>query len=298
MKKGKFVLLAAICFIALIIWFSCNPFQQNESSDALNLNVLDATDIVRATTVTTFNDLSGAVATAVAGDVITISGTITATASLRLANNGTSSAMITLQGGRLECSGVGTSSAIAVTGSYWKITGIELYNGGGRGIQIKGGQHNIVDNCYAHNFKNMGIEVNEGGAYNEIINCRSNENYDVATGGENADGFAAKNGPGKGNVFRNCIAIHNSDDGWDLYQFTDPVLFYSCTAERNGYGTDGDGVGFKLGGPNSGTNATHVLNDCVANYNIHYGFSSNYNPSVITYNNCTGTGNGSGLFND
>src|SRR4030042_2166010 len=80
MKKGKIIFIAVFSFIALIIWFSCNPFQQNDKTDASNLNILDETDIVKATTVTTFSDLSGAVATAVAGDVIKISGTITATA--------------------------------------------------------------------------------------------------------------------------------------------------------------------------------------------------------------------------
>lgn len=292
MKKRVLIFLSLIIALALLIWFSCNPFQNLESVPS-DLNILDSTDVMRSTSVTTFNDLSGAISNAQAGDVITITGTIVCPSRLNLTNSGTSSARITLQGGKLDFSTCSVS-AIVITGSYWKLSNIEVYGGADRGIHIKGGSYNILENCYAHNFGHMGIEINEGGAYNEITGCISNDNYDVPTGGENADGFGCKYTGGAGNVFRNCTGNHNSDDGWDLYKFTAAITFYSCKAENNGYGTDGDGVGFKLGGPDVAAN--HILYDCVANYNKHYGFSSNYNTGTITYINCTGTGNGSGLF--
>lgn len=292
MKKTWIIMCLIIATIIFLIYFSCNPFQ-NENLKNSTFTDLDFPDVIKATSVTTFSDLSGAIANAQAGEVITISGTIVCPSRLNLTNSGTATNRITLQGGKLDFSSC-SEAAIVITGSYWKLSGIELYGGGDRGIHIKGGSYNIVENCYVHNFSNMGIEINEGGAYNEIIGCTSNDNYDVATGGENADGFACKYTGGAGNVFRNCTGNHNSDDGWDLYKFTAAVTFYSCKAEYNGYGTDGDGVGFKLGGP--GVAANHVLYDCIANYNKHYGFSYNYNEGTITYINCTGTGNGSGLF--
>ncbi len=245
------------------------------------------------TTVTSATELANAIAAAAPGSVITISGTIT-TGRLNLTASGTASAMITLQGGKLNFAG-NTSAGIVITGAYWKLSGIEAYGGGDRGIQIKGGMNNVLENCFVHNFGNMGIEINEGGGGNLVTGCRSNENYDEANGGENADGFACKADGAAGNVFRDCTADHNSDDGWDLYNFTAAVTFYNCTATRNGYGTDGDGDGFKLGGPSAAAN--HVLHDCIANDNTHYGFSTNYNPGTVTLDNCTGSGNADGLFN-
>jgi hypothetical protein len=297
MKKGNLVILTVICVAALLVWFSCNPFQSGAHSTT-EFNVLDSADTVRATTITSGADLQGAIANALPGDVITISGTITATGSVKLANSGTSSARITLQGGKIDCSAAGTSAGLSISGAYWTVSGVELYNGGGRGVQIAGGTYNILQNLNVHNNANMGIEINQGGSNNQVIGCTASENYDVSTGGENADGFAVKNGAGLGNSFTNCISHHNSDDGWDLYEFTDSVTFNSCTAESNGYGSQGDGDGWKLGGPTSGSHANHVLNNCVANYNNLYGYSQNYNPSSITLNNCTGTGNLKGLLGD
>jgi len=61
---------------------------------------------------------------------------------------------------------------------------------------------------------------------------------------------------GEGNVFRNCIAINNCDDGWDLYTKKETgaigvVTLENCQAIGNGYDvngkdTGGDGNGYKL----------------------------------------------------
>jgi len=47
MKKGNLIILSAISAIALLIWFSCNPFQQ-KSVGSSNFNILDDTDAMRA----------------------------------------------------------------------------------------------------------------------------------------------------------------------------------------------------------------------------------------------------------
>jgi len=61
---------------------------------------------------------------------------------------------------------------------------------------------------------------------------------------EDADGFAAKLTCGEGNVFRNCIAINNCDDGWDLYTKKETgaigvVTLENCQAIGNGYDVNG-----------------------------------------------------------
>ena len=58
------------------------------------------------------------------------------------------------------------------------------------------------------------------GANNLILNCDAHDNFDTATGGENADGIDAKLNIGPGNIFRGCRSWNNADDGYDLHTLT------------------------------------------------------------------------------
>ena len=127
-----------------------------------------------------------------------------------------------------------------------------------------------------------------------ITNSYSAENYDAANGGENADGYACKLSGGRNNKFSGCRAHHNSDDGWDLYGQPYTVTITSCTATNNGYGSNGDGNGFKLG--SSGQNVPHTVTNCTANNNKAYGYIGNGNRGHITRTGSGGSGNGRGLF--
>ena len=73
------------------------------------------------------------------------------------------------------------------------------------------------------------------GANNLILNCDSHDNYDAATGGENADGIDAKLDIGPGNIFRGCRSWNNSDDGYDLFGVTQVVTIDNCWAMLNGH---------------------------------------------------------------
>ncbi len=48
MKKGTFIILAVFSIIALLIWFSCNPFNQQEKS-APSKTSLDGNDLIKGT---------------------------------------------------------------------------------------------------------------------------------------------------------------------------------------------------------------------------------------------------------
>ncbi len=62
MKKGKLIILLVLAILTLIIWFSCNPFnQQNSKSESIN--ILDASDFTKAT-----GDIIGYGATATGGE--------------------------------------------------------------------------------------------------------------------------------------------------------------------------------------------------------------------------------------
>lgn len=177
-----------------------------------------------------------------------------------------------------------------MTKDYWHFKGLEIKNAGDNGIHISG-HHNIVENCSLHHNKDTGLQISNGGSYNSIINCDSYLNYDPASNGENADGFAPKLDIGPGNYFKNCRAYSNSDDGWDCYEGQNQIIIDSCWAFHNGYNLwndnnfQGDGNGFKLGG--NYVPAPHIIRNSIAFDNVAKGFDQNHNTAGITVLHCT-----------
>jgi hypothetical protein len=183
--------------------------------------------------------------------------------------------------------------------NYWHVRGIEVKNAPDSGIFV-GGTGVIVEGCVIHDCDNDGLVIGSSsvrGTNALILNCDSYRNYQVGSGGNNGDGFAAKVGCGPGNVFRNCRAWDNADDGWDFYDNTNSVTLEGCWAFRNGFdlwgvggGWTGNGNGFKLGG--EGTPAEHFLTNCVAFGNRSKGFDHNNGDAGQTMVNCTSYSNG------
>jgi hypothetical protein len=247
-----------------------------------------------STTVTTESALKSAVSAAKAGDVITISGTIKLTSTLQLLNSGTSSSKINLTGGTLDCSGISSGWGVKCNGSYWNITNINIKNGPSCGIVLQTGGYNYLYKITATGNKDSGIQIYNASHDNNVSYCTSNSNYDTATAGENADGFACKLSGGKNNKFANCSASSNSDDGWDLYGQPYTVTITYCTASSNGAGGSGDGNGFKLG--SSGQSVPHTVTYCTSNNNKACGYDGNGNTGHITTTCSGGSGNGKALW--
>jgi len=190
---------------------------------------------------------------------------------------------------------------IEIEGNYWQIRGLEIANAGDNCIAISG-SNNVVDNVVTHDCEDTGLQITVGasqagndayGANNLILNCDSYQNFDQATGGENADGFAAKLRIGPGNVFRGCRAWNNADDGWDLFASNDIVTIDNCWAFSNGkvdgQNPAGDGNGFKLGGAPAGTDqggALHVVTHNASFENRACGFTRNNNTQAVTASDC------------
>lgn len=193
------------------------------------------------------------------------------------------------------------NQGIEITGNYWHVRGLDVRNAGDNGILISG-SYNTIEDVIAHGNEDTGIQItvrggNAGdaayGSYNKVLNCDSYENFDEATGGENADGFAAKERIGPGNEFRGCRAWNNADDGWDFYAANDAVVVDNCWAFLNGElagaNPQGDGNGFKLGGEPAGDDqggAVHRLTNVNAFDNVNCGFTRNNNPSTPTLATC------------
>ncbi len=269
----------------------------NQSSDNAATSVHDpfALSPMTSTTVTTESALKTAVANAKAGDIITVSGTINLTSTLQLIASGTSSSKINLTGGTLNCSGMPSGSwGVKVNGSYWNITNIIIKNAPSCGIVFQTGGFNYANNITATANGDTGIQIYNGGHDDNITYCTSSENYDSVNGGENADGFTCKLSGGKNNKFDHCTAHHNSDDGWDLYGQPYTVTITNCTSSNNGFGSAGDGNGFKLG--SAGQSVPHTVTNCTATSNLAWGYDGNGNTGHITTTGSGGSGNGAGLF--
>ena len=124
----------------------------------------------------------------------------------------------------------GTSSrGFAMPNSYWHVKGLVIHSAGDNGIYVTG-SNNTVEDCVLFDNEDTGLQISGGGSYNLVLNCDSYANYDSATHGENADGFAPKLNIGPGNVFRGCRAWWNSDDGWDLWMGTSPVTIRAASS--------------------------------------------------------------------
>lgn len=204
-----------------------------------------------------------------------------------------------------------SNRGIVLAGNYWRVKGITIQNAGDNGMLLAG-NNNKIEGCLFRYNHDTGLQISRYNSNyttidkwpsnNLIIDCISTENKDSTL--ENADGFAAKLTSGRGNVFRNCKALYNCDDGWDLYTKSDTgaigvVTIENCEATGNGKypngtPTGGDGNGYKLGDDTA--SVPHVLKNCVANNNYKHGFTGNGNPAAIIMTNCTGSGNGGKLF--
>ena len=186
----------------------------------------------------------------------------------------------------------GSSNMLSILGDYWIVENIHVT--GGYGIQIEG-SYNWLRACYSSNNFETGILIrhhdntsawSEWPCYNLIEKCLSYENCDVSEC--NSDGFGCKVASGVGNVFKECVAFLNTDDGFDFFtknRVIGGVTAENCKSYLNGFKldshnkllkTNGNGNGFKLGG--SGMRVEHVVIHCDAKGNRQYGFTNNTNP--------------------
>jgi hypothetical protein len=233
------------------------------------------------------------------------------TITIAAGNNGTSSARKTLSAfpGEtpvLNFSAQAENSAnrgLQLNASFWHVLGIHVEHAGDNGIFV-GGSNNILERVATAFNHDTGLQIarmasdtpqSQWPSNNLVISSESHDNAD--SGGENADGFAAKLTVGTGNVFRYDVSHNNIDDGWDLFTKTDtgaigPVTIEFSLSYNNGTLSDGsqsgngDRNGFKLGGDDIAVN--HIAQHDIAYHNGHDGFTYNSNPGDMTVSNNVG----------
>ncbi|WP_332398460.1 right-handed parallel beta-helix repeat-containing protein [Vibrio metschnikovii] len=180
--------------------------------------------------------------------------------------------------------------------NYWNVSGIEVF--GAR--TIVHGSHNHFSQMVTHGAPDTGFQITSPdkigralwASFNTVTDSESFNNMDKSQ--INADGFAAKMRIGDGNTFIRCIAHHNIDDGWDLFNKVEDgangvVTILDSISYMNGQtmevpakgGTRGNG--FKLGG--EGLPVAHVVKNSIAFRNNMDGFSDNFNPGALILDN-------------
>jgi hypothetical protein len=174
--------------------------------------------------------------------------------------------------------------------SYWYFKNISITHAGYQGAYVCSG-YMTFENCYFYDNWNSGLEVNKGGNNVTAKNCDSYKNFDFHyKNGGMSDGFAFKQTQGANNKLINCRAWENSDDGYDVFDSDQPVVFENCWAFRNGANVwnysafDGNGNGFKLGGLDKAQN--NKVSNCISFGNLVKGFDQNNNTGSITLLNC------------
>ncbi|MDO3694332.1 Ig-like domain-containing protein [Wenyingzhuangia sp. chi5] len=191
-----------------------------------------------------------------------------------------------------------SNQGIVLNADYWYVKGIDIFKAGDNGLQVRG-SNNLIEFCSFSECSDTGLQIDNGGANNTILNCDSFYNADSTN--ENADGFACKLTAGTGKKFIGCRAWQNLDDGWDGYlRGVDNILttYENCWAIKNGYNKQGvvgigDGNGFKTGGSDDKKlkhNAKYT--NCIAVGNTADGFDHNSNRGTVTIYNCSAYDNG------
>jgi MYXO-CTERM domain-containing protein len=262
-----------------------------------------------------FATLQKANNSAAAGDTIWMrAGTYNCTTQITLSKSGTSDTnrtkiwAYTGEVPILDFSNYGAASsaadnpAIVVTGSWMHLKGLEIGPAkvGSSGshsyslLRTKNASNNTFELLNIHNGFGPGLFIDTGTGGNLILNCDSHDNYDINGSqgdGQNGDGFGVHyQTTGPSTIIRGCRAWHNSDDGYDLIYQEVPVIVENSFATGMGYGTSGNGNGFKMG--SSGTGIRHLVQNNVAWANKDSGFYANHSSGGNTWYNNTSYNNG------
>jgi pectate disaccharide-lyase len=210
-----------------------------------------------------YASLGKAVAVVRPGQTIALrGGTYRPTAAVEITTSGTARRRITVSNYRNERPVVDASRvpaddwAITQRASYWTVRGLEITNARSHPYVCVSCRNNVFARLSIHDNADVGLLLRGTGTVdNQVLDSDFYDNHDTRDAGGTADGLAFKYGSGTGNLVRGCRMYHNSADGLDLSDFTDPVTIQQSWSYGNGVNRwdipgfgEGGGSGFKLGG--------------------------------------------------
>jgi parallel beta-helix repeat protein len=191
--------------------------------------------------------------------------------------------------------------ALHVQGDWWRFEDLEIANGP-YGIFALDSNNNVYEGLVTRDNYESGLHIQGESGGNQILNLDSYGNRDPRKNGRSSDGLAIKEGSGEGNVVVGARLWHNSDDGFDAWEFESAIVIEDSVAWGNGFNRwdlpdyEGDGNGFKMGGGNPAVLADHVIRNSIAFDNIAHGFTDNGNPGSLELERNTAYGNGKSGF--
>ncbi len=189
----------------------------------------------------------------------------------------------------------GGYAGIRVAGNYWYFKGLEIYNSPGHGFYTVAGVHHLtIEMCNVHDCMRVDVaggslQLNTSG---DILILNNDVHHTGHTGSEGGTGIALDSATGvSNNVIRGNRMWRNNDNGLATFNCFSPVLIENNWCWENGYDVNGvhqdpgDGVGFKLGGNQTGDGGHTVRNNLLwGNYGNGYDDNSADNP-ITVYNN-------------
>ncbi|MEZ4227327.1 MAG: right-handed parallel beta-helix repeat-containing protein [Polyangiaceae bacterium] len=185
-------------------------------------------------------------------------------------------------------------TGLTISGDWLNVRDLTVRNSARTGIFIFGNDARL-ERIVSHGNGRVGINfyhVKNG----SLTDCLAYDNYDkydsdgTLSHGQDADGIATSGSTGV--VVKRCVSFNNADDGFDFWEASNSSVEDSFTFGNgiNRWGDsafEGNGNGFKMGGPGSTNN---LVQRCVAFDNPMRGFVDNAAVNSKFFNN-TSIGN-------
>jgi RNA polymerase sigma factor (sigma-70 family) len=178
--------------------------------------------------------------------------------------------------------------------SYWTVQGLEITGAVNHPYVCLSCRYDVFARLSFHDNAETGLLLRGADTTgNQVLDSDFFANHDTGDNGGTADGLAFKYGSGAGNLIRGCRMYHNSADGLDLSDFSEPVTIERSWSFGNGVnrwdipGFVAGGNGFKLGGGDTGLSAGHIVRDSAAWDNAGYGFTEAGNQGPLLLANDT-----------
>lgn len=242
-----------------------------------------------------FKTFAKANSVAAPGNLIYLRGGVYAE-SVKLTKSGTSASPIRWQGfpgetAIIEGPGRTTSlnTTLTINGSWLSLRDLTVRKSPRAGILIFGDEVHL-SRILSHGHGRVGINFYQakGGSLTDSVIFDNYDKYDsdgTLSHGQDADGYAASGSTGV--VVKRVISFNNADDGFDLWEASDCSIedSYSFGNGVNRWGDsafEGNGNGFKMGGPGSKNNLGQRN---VAFDNVMRGFDNNGAVSSNFFNN-------------
>ncbi|MBN2544806.1 MAG: right-handed parallel beta-helix repeat-containing protein [Spirochaetes bacterium] len=186
MKKGKMIILSVLAIITLIVWFSCNPFNQQESKSG-SIDVLDSADLVKATC-----DIIGFAQNVTGGEggiVVQVTTSDEFSAALRLSGPTIIEISGVLDSGYPRCFAdktiIGIGSGAVLDGGVYlddRANNVIIQNltitNNQDGVTIRGGTNVWVDHCTFYDCGDGSLDITEDADNVTVSWCKFYYTYD------------------------------------------------------------------------------------------------------------------------